>query len=884
MVRSVQSLGETSLKRLHENDDEIIREVKRVREDLSKIAYTPPSGTTEELSSKERRQKVFESLQFNQINARQASIQNAHGKTCKWLLETPEYRNWLDLDKLGEHRGFFWIKGKPGAGKSTLMNFILCNAKTTMNGTTIVSFFFNARGGDLEKSTTGMFRSLLFQLLKRHPELRNILGYLDLESVDDEHFQWSLEPFKTLFQQAVQGLGRSPLICFIDALDECKDHDIRNMLIFFEHMGDLTSQLGIQFRVCFSSRHYPHITIKRGLHLFLEGQEGHEQDIVKYVDSELKIEYSKYSNEIQTELQKKARGVFMWVVLVVAILNKEHDDGNIHELQQRLHDIPGDLHELFRDILTRDRDNRGRLLLCIQWVLFSGYPLKPEELYFGLFSSIDPKILLQWDPDEITPIIIKRFILSSSKGLVEVTRSKFPTVQFIHESVKDFLLKSNGLQEIWPVLGGNIRGKSHELLKQCCLIQLRTDVKTTLNIAEPLLTDPLPQEAERFRHSAHEKFPFLGYAVQNVLYHANWAEAGGISQASFLSSFQPTEWAGLRNLFVERGVLPYIPPVSLLYILAECNLVALIKAYLSDKQSCFDVESSRYGSPIFAGFATQSRQTVAALLEAEAESQPGAPLFRSLSNQYYSKEEGNRITLDREFEFSQERGALSYTIEHGDETMLALMLCTGKFDINGVNEDGWTPLLWAADSGHEVIVKQLLENGAAIDFESPHGHTPVSLAVKKGHSAIVKLLISRGATFQTKDNKGRTPLLYAALNGDESLVKLLLEKGAAVEVADDDGWTPLHYAAWTGGEVITEMLLDGGAPLEGRQIHGQTPLFCAVERGQEGVVRLLLARDAIAEVENNFGETPLGLATERGPASIVELLQQNGMDIDGDES
>lgn len=142
--------------------------------------------------------------------------------------------------------------------------------------------------------------------------------------------------------------------------------------------------------------------------------------------------------------------------LVVEILNKEHDGGRIHALQQRLRDIPGDLHALFHDILTRDRHYRGELLLCIQWVLFAKQPLRPEQLYFAILSGIEPReVLSKWNPDEVTAPDIKRFILRTSKGLTEVTKSKTPTVQFIHESVKDFLLKENGLKEIWSGLGRN---------------------------------------------------------------------------------------------------------------------------------------------------------------------------------------------------------------------------------------------------------------------------------------------------------------------------------------------------------------------------------------------------------------------------------------------
>jgi hypothetical protein len=68
---------------------------------------------------------------------------------------------------------------------------------------------------------------------------------------------------------------------------------------------------------------------------------------------------------VRTEILEKASGIFLWVVLVVQILNKEYDGGRIHALRKRLWEIPTKLNELFKDILTRDNQNMEDLFLCI---------------------------------------------------------------------------------------------------------------------------------------------------------------------------------------------------------------------------------------------------------------------------------------------------------------------------------------------------------------------------------------------------------------------------------------------------------------------------------------------------------------------------------------
>jgi hypothetical protein len=96
------------------------------------------------------------------MHARQATIKTAHLRTCEWLLDQPEFADWMDAAKLHAHNGFLWIKAKPGAGKSTLMKFTFDRIRTTMMDCHVIGFFFNARGHSSEASSTlGAYRALL---------------------------------------------------------------------------------------------------------------------------------------------------------------------------------------------------------------------------------------------------------------------------------------------------------------------------------------------------------------------------------------------------------------------------------------------------------------------------------------------------------------------------------------------------------------------------------------------------------------------------------------------------------------------------------------------------------------------------------------------------
>ncbi|KAL5093393.1 hypothetical protein Trisim1_011197 [Trichoderma cf. simile WF8] len=855
--------------------------------------------------SVEQMNALLDSLRFDQIEARQMTIKNAHAKTCRWLLQKSEYISWLDTAKLSEHRGFLWIKGKPGTGKSTLMKFALNSAKKTMRDKTIIYFFFNARGEELEKSTIGMYRSLLLQLLEKLPELRNNLELPKLTARPGEGYNWTPELLTSLLDQAIQSLKESCIVCFIDALDECDENQIRSMIKFFERVGE--SPTAGSFRVCFSS------------------QEGHTQDMISYANSELKIGNSALANQIRAELQDKASGVFMWVVLVVNILNKEHDKGRIHVLRKRLQEIPADLHELFRDILTRDRQDTDELLLCIQWVLFTKQPLRPEQLYFAMLSSI----LYEWNPNEITASDIERFILNSSKGLTEVTKSKTPTVQFIHESVKDYLLKENGLRDIWPDFRTNVNGDSHERLKQCCLNYIAVGKTAYLEMA----TKAAPEEAKGQRQLANASFPFLEYAVKNVLHHANQAEAHGAKQSEILKEFPLDDWIQLDNFLERHEIRRHKRNVSFLYILAELNMSHLIRHH-PDILSFLSVEEQRYGTPLFATLAMNSSESLRAFLDAYLEIDPS---FRDTIEDYYSDGIGKN-SLGRSFKFSQASCFRDLVIK-GATLAAAFYLKTPGNNVNlnsyarrylitavasghksilklfldkGVNLDYRKLLSAAISNRHEAIVDLLIDHGAKFGRKDEYGRTflsiaaekglyslveqslnsgvdisnewggrsPLSYAAESGNQATVRLLLDRGAELDAKDPMGRTPLLHAARSGSEAIVRLLLDRGAELHAKDEMGRTPLSHAAQSNSKATVNLLLDRGAELDAKDQGGRTPLFYAVAIGSETTVQLLLGRGARIDIEDNNQTTPLSCAVHSGEKTMVQLLLEKGTGID----
>jgi ankyrin repeat protein len=204
------------------------------------------------------------------------------------------------------------------------------------------------------------------------------------------------------------------------------------------------------------------------------------------------------------------------------------------------------------------------------------------------------------------------------------------------------------------------------------------------------------------------------------------------------------------------------------------------------------------------------------------------------------------------------------------------------------DNDGRTPLSWAAGQGHEAIVKLLLETGKIdANYWDVYRRSPVSWACENGHEAIVKLLLDRKVDFNLQSRTphlyhilDRTPLAYAAMNGHEAVVRLLLGTGMVdVDISDNCGITPLHSAVSTQNETIVRLLLaTDQVDVEHVDNAGYTPLSRAVLEGYLGMVKLLLAHDAKVDIEAKSGreQTLLALACEGGHEEVIKLLLDTG--------
>ncbi|QIW96626.1 hypothetical protein AMS68_002144 [Peltaster fructicola] len=282
----------------------------------------------------QRGMDLLSRLQYHGMGSRRANVSMPLDGTCDWLLRHPDYKRW------STNGGFFWIKGKPGAGKSTLIRFAdsQCDEQVALR----LTHYFNARGAHIEKTVEGLYRALLCQLLLSGKTLQaRVCQYwttLNTHSLQ----QWSAPELQRLLVYAVQQLS-TRVLCYIDALDECTATELQDMIHF---LLDLAKKSAVEFKICFASRYYPSVIIQGSAELRLEDQNDHDQAIADYVDARLLIEHSPAGDALRAEVVAKANKVFFWVVLVVKVLNEDTADGNMFLLRQKLAELPHELDEL----------------------------------------------------------------------------------------------------------------------------------------------------------------------------------------------------------------------------------------------------------------------------------------------------------------------------------------------------------------------------------------------------------------------------------------------------------------------------------------------------------------------------------------------------------
>ncbi len=663
---------------------------------------------------------------------RRDDIDDPAHTTCQWILEHESYKEWYK-----NRRGLLWIKGKPGAGKSTVLKYAFEAAKQNKEGLILASFFFHGRGSPIQKSPLGLFRSLLHQILQKVPGLLTEFTSRYRQRCDTEgrHLQkwdWSERDLQKFFSQHVTETAKTcSMRLYIDALDECGQDSAISLVEYFCRFAD-------PIAICFACRHYPIISLEEaGLEVTVEHENA--PDIDAYITNRIEstVRDIKFANAIRRELKKRSAGNFQWVVLVTFRVIQFYRNGKtlaaICALIQRL---PSELASLYEEIVRRaEPDDMTQALHLFQWICFAFRPLTLRELReatalyihnshaslqesrtFGQYAETDEEM--------------ERRVLSLSQGLAEVEKhGSKRIVQLVHQSVMDFLLQ-DGFRLCYEQLPGNhlngsVVARGHFWISRACIKYLSME-KVVL---KRLRSVPYRKHLERF--------PFFEYATEHWIAHAQIVERESVPQDDLVALIQP-------NSGVLRVVRRSTKGMTLLHVASSFGLSSVVSCILErDTRDTEMNERDEDGqTPLHCASGADHEAIVKHLLEAGAVVDPsdndgGTPAFKATCR--------------------------------GHKNIVELLLNWGT-KADTVTEFGSSLLSSAAWGGFQTIVELLLENGAQLNTVDKTGYTPISGTVFCGHESIVRLLLKHGAN---PDSVPEFVISYAAEKGFNGAVKLI---------------------------------------------------------------------------------------------------------------
>ena len=94
-------------------------------------------------------------------------------------------------------------------------------------------------------------------------------------------------------------------------------------------------------------------------------------------------------------------------------------------------------------------------------------------------------------------------------------------------------------------------------------------------------------------------------------------------------------------------------------------------------------------------------------------------------------------------------------------------------DVNAVDQQKKSAMVYAAAQGHTDVVARLLKAGVDVNARYPNELTALMWAAGGGHPATVKFLLDAGADTSLKDNRGKTALDIADETGKLDVKKVL---------------------------------------------------------------------------------------------------------------
>ncbi|KAB5515517.1 hypothetical protein GE09DRAFT_979602, partial [Coniochaeta sp. 2T2.1] len=794
--------------------------------------------------------------------------------TGLWICQTDEYRKWHD----SPDHGSLWIKGVPGAGKSVTAASIIHHLRTTEDHPVLFFFFRNIVAANF--FPRALTQDWLAQLLPFSPKLQIALQ----QRLEDKLAEISDDDLIQLFLDGVSAVPK--LYCVADALDEMSA-DNRPFLDKFNGLATFRP-CSVKLLITSRPKQYLQSALRDSsiVHISLQ-QQLVDADIASYLDhrfdlAPISAAQRKGKQEVVDMMAKRSEGLFLYAKLTMDQVEASMLSGARHlDLADLDKSLPVGLEDIYTRLLAKQREEHGVSVdvqvMVLQALTHASRPLRLYEL-----ASLAQCVC----PDTPAPKGFKTLIATCCGLLVEILEDE--TLQVIHHSFTEFLRgDSRQISDASPLQFPIIdSADAHKHMTINCLRYLQSG---------SLLLKGEKEKARFDYREARLHHPFLGYAVENWLYHAGRFDSDNADLLKAIETFlDPYNLVFRRWLVLQWGAksttLEAFP--TALHIAAYAGMSKFVIKLLERGFSLSGKDSQ--GRIPLHWAASEGHAGIASLL-IQRGSEADADDDRGLKPIHLAALKNHAAVVTMLLEAGVEPGTVKTKENHGGYLMGGEKITSGECAI-----------LYASQGGHTGTVM------AMIPFcDSKVLEQLLCECCRFGRADAVSAILERSDVSPNATFSGATALYFTCGSTNPKCVKALLDRGADPQkmstwsprrTRHGGPWrphvpsAPLHELVlhWRGDNdsscrEILKMLIRAGADLEHVDGDGLTALLLASGAGVghrgdgspliPAIPALLEAGANVHAVTYKGGDTALHAALRQPlELEIVKLLVEHGAD------
>ncbi|KAI1451785.1 hypothetical protein F4805DRAFT_71760 [Annulohypoxylon moriforme] len=472
-------------------------------------------------ASKKAEDTILSLLWYPSIQDREESIYAPYASTLNWIYSTPyvnsEVCKWDSfIDFLEGESSMYWITGKPGSGKSTLMKFIQEQPRTIQilrkwsgnRPLLSASFYFFYKGSPEQKTELGLFRSLLHCILSKRNELIPLVFRRRFTAALNG--KWNASITLPEAKSAIRNLFlQNPHLYFFLTIDGLDEFDPEVALTHVTSLITLTKVIGSfpNVKLVVSSRQMPEF--EQGFmgcpHLRIHHLT--KDDIHHYATARLESHQHMQSLLLRDPISSRrliesitlmSSGVFLWVrVVTESLLQGLTNRDSIHDLQERLNGLPSDLQDLYKVIISKINPIYRRHTCELLRLVYFGTlkkRLSALDLYFTEQENYDSNLTQSSpvDEDDLRDYAndFELRLAGRCLGLIETVdqaelscsiynRLELLELRYLHKTVKEFL-EEDTIKEQFLVANCRPDFDPHRRLLSGAILRLKIGVQSSL--------------------------------------------------------------------------------------------------------------------------------------------------------------------------------------------------------------------------------------------------------------------------------------------------------------------------------------------------------------------------------------------------------------------